>query len=73
MVLSWQEERESRRIEARLTAEDPALARRFAQWQRSRERVAEAAALAAGHQPRGSATRLRRLWRELLHGRGPIP
>ncbi|TQF06580.1 DUF3040 domain-containing protein [Kitasatospora acidiphila] len=74
MILSRQEARESRRIEARLTAEDPVLARRFDQWRRSRERVAEAAALAAGQDlDQGAATRLRRLWREVLRGRIPLP
>ncbi|GAA1255570.1 hypothetical protein GCM10009665_52620 [Kitasatospora nipponensis] len=81
MVLSRQEARESRRIELRLAAEDPALARRFDQWQRSRARVAAAAALAAGRDPGDDPaddpidgpTRLRRLWRELLRGRIPLP
>jgi hypothetical protein len=74
MILSRQEARESRRIEARLTAEDPVLARRFDQWRHSRDRVAEAAALAAGRDlDQGPATRLRRLWREVLRGRIPLP
>ncbi|WP_035845155.1 DUF3040 domain-containing protein [Kitasatospora azatica] len=77
MVLSRQEARESRRIEARLAAEDPRLARRFDQWRRSRERVAEAAALAAGRDPaedpNAAHTRLRRLWHEILRGRIPLP
>jgi hypothetical protein len=77
MVLSRHEVRESRRIEARLAAEDPLLACRFEQWRRSRERVAEAAALAAGRGVENplddSPTRLRRLWHELLRGRIPLP
>ncbi|MFK4615913.1 DUF3040 domain-containing protein [Kitasatospora sp. GAS204B] len=77
MVLSRQEARESRRIEARLMAEDPVLARRFEQWRRSRERVAEAAVLATGRTPSlgpGSpSTRLRQLWHEILRGRIPLP
>ncbi|MFE0462011.1 DUF3040 domain-containing protein [Kitasatospora sp. NPDC058965] len=77
MVLSRQEARQSRRIEARLTAEDPRLARRFDQWCRSRDRVAEAAALATGRRPAADldagATRLRRLWHEILRGRIPLP
>ncbi|WP_329572098.1 DUF3040 domain-containing protein [Kitasatospora sp. NBC_01266] len=77
MVLSRQEARESRRIEARLMAEDPVLARRFEQWRRSRDRVAEAALLTTGRTtpmgPGGPPTRLRRLWHEVLRGRIPLP
>ncbi|MCX4750830.1 DUF3040 domain-containing protein [Kitasatospora sp. NBC_01287] len=77
MVLSRQEARESRRIETRLVAEDPVLERRFEQWRRSRDRVAEAAALAAGRtpapDPTGPPPRLRRLWHEILRGRIPLP
>ncbi|MFE9423905.1 DUF3040 domain-containing protein [Kitasatospora sp. NPDC006697] len=74
MTLSRRDLREIRRLEARLAAENPELARRFDQWRRSRDRVAEAAALAAGRDPdQGPATRLRRLWREVLRGRIPLP
>ncbi|WP_146259185.1 DUF3040 domain-containing protein [Streptomyces tateyamensis] len=77
MLLSRHEARESRRIEARLIAEDPRLARRFDQWRRSRDRVAEAAALATGREPAqdpdAAPTRLRRLWHEILRGRIPLP
>ncbi|MGF1432113.1 DUF3040 domain-containing protein [Kitasatospora sp. LaBMicrA B282] len=77
MILSRHEVRESRRIESRLVAEDPVLARRFDQWGRSRDRVAEAAALAAGRDPAPDAghpaTRLRRLWHEVVRGRTLLP